>query len=84
VKLDNAHAGYNYLSQSGHGQLDQESAFFLTGYNLFMITNYTGADPEVRVTRIRVLSRRIFWHRGLTEEKPVLTRSFTFGANLGF
>jgi len=53
---------------------------FITGQNLFTITNYTGVDPEVRYTDggnvlAPGIDRRETW---------VYTRSFTLGVNLGF
>jgi iron complex outermembrane receptor protein len=53
---------------------------YLTGQNLFVITDYTGVDPEVRYTDggnvlAPGIDRRETW---------VFTRQFTFGLNLGF
>jgi iron complex outermembrane receptor protein len=55
---------------------------FLTGQNIFTITNYTGVDPEVRYqdgnppnVLAQGVDRRETW---------VYTRSFTLGINLGF
>lgn len=79
VKLDNATLGYNFdLSKNSKSGIRSIRAF-LTGYNLFLITGYTGADPEVRYTDngnilAPGIDRRETW---------VLTRSFTFGVNIG-
>lgn len=86
VKMDNATLGYTV-------DVSKKSFFkslraYITGQNLFMITKYTGVDPEVRYADpgssttapliINVLApgvdRRETW---------VLTRTFTFGINLG-
>lgn len=82
AKLDNATLGYNITSLPKTGILSGVRSFkiFLTGQNLFTITDYTGVDPEVRyVDGTNVLApgidRRETW---------VYTRSFTFGLNVGF
>jgi len=82
AKLDNASLGYNIssLPKKGMWSSVRSLRIFLTGQNLFTITNYTGVDPEVRyVDGTNVLApgidRRETW---------VYTRSFTLGLNLGF
>jgi TonB-linked SusC/RagA family outer membrane protein len=77
VKLDNATLGYTWPMA---GKKVRALRAYLTGNNLFMITNYTGVDPEVRYTDgTNVLApgvdRREVW---------VWTRSFTLGANIQF
>ena len=81
VKLDNATLGYNFnLSKGGSVK---SARIFISGLNLFTITGYTGADPEVRYSDNLTnppnilapgIDRRATW---------VLTRSFTFGVNIG-
>lgn len=80
VKLDNATLGYNFNISKKPGGVKSFRAF-ITGHNLFTITGYTGADPEVRYTDnlngnilAPGIDRRSTW---------VLTRSFTLGVNLG-
>ena len=80
VKLDNATLGYNFNISKKPGGVKSVRAF-LSGHNLFTITGYTGADPEVRyVDNLNNnplapgVDRRSTW---------VLTRSFTFGVNIG-
>jgi len=82
AKLDNASLGYNIssLPKKGMWSSVRSLRIFVTGQNLFTITNYTGVDPEVRyVDGTNVLApgidRRETW---------VYTRSFTLGVNLGF
>ncbi|MDQ6814453.1 MAG: SusC/RagA family TonB-linked outer membrane protein [Bacteroidota bacterium] len=77
VKLDNATLGYNIPVKSNS---IRNVRAFLTGRNLFTITGYTGADPEVRYSDngnilAPGIDRRGTW---------VLTRSFTLGVNVGF
>ena len=78
VKLDNATLGYNFdLPTDG---VFRSIRLFLNGQNLFVITNYTGVDPEVRYSDggnvlAPGVDRRETWVR---------SRAFTFGANIGF
>ncbi|MBC7423192.1 MAG: SusC/RagA family TonB-linked outer membrane protein [Ferruginibacter sp.] len=83
VKLDNATLGYNFQIHKKANSLRSIRAF-VSGHNLFTITGYTGADPEVRYSDNLTsppnilapgIDRRGTW---------VLTRSFTFGVNVGF
>jgi len=48
VRLQNASIGYN-VPLSGEGAL-KSLRFSLTGQNLFLITDYSGLDPEVAST----------------------------------
>lgn len=78
VKLDNATLGYTF-PVSNTGAIKSLRAY-LNGQNLFMITDYTGVDPEVRYSDgVNVLApgvdRRETW---------VWTRSFTLGVNVQF
>jgi hypothetical protein len=78
VKLDNATLGYTF-PLSGDRAVKSLRAY-LSGQNLFMITDYTGVDPEVRYADgANVLApgvdRRETW---------VWTRSFTLGVNVQF
>lgn len=80
VKLDNATLGYNFnINKSNKAGIRNVRAF-LSGRNLFTITGYTGADPEVRYNDggnilAPGIDRRATW---------VLTRSVTLGVNIGF
>ncbi|MEO6315914.1 MAG: SusC/RagA family TonB-linked outer membrane protein [Chitinophagaceae bacterium] len=82
VKLDNATLGYNFDLKKGNKNGFRSIRAFFTGRNLFTITGYTGADPEVRYSDnlngnilAPGIDRRTTW---------VLARSFTLGFNLGF
>ncbi len=81
VKLDNATLGYNFNIKRGNKNGIRTVRAFFSGHNLFTITGYTGADPEVRYSDnlngnilAPGIDRRATW---------VLTRSFTLGVNLG-
>lgn len=81
AKLDNATIGYTAtLPKSGTWSAFRSLRIYLTGQNLFTITNYTGVDPEVRYqdgTNVLApgIDRRETW---------VYTRAFTLGINVGF
>jgi iron complex outermembrane receptor protein len=82
AKLDNATLGYNLSSMPKKGVLSnfRSVRIYLTGQNLFTITNYTGIDPEVRYqdggnVLAPGIDRRETW---------VYTRIVTLGLNLGF
>ena len=82
VKLDNATLGYTFnVGKKGTMSGIKNIRAFFTGHNLFTITSYTGADPEVRYSDNLTgnilapgIDRRATW---------VLTRSFTLGFNIG-
>jgi len=82
VKLDNATMGYDFGVKKGGKYGIRSLRAFVSGHNLFTITGYTGADPEVRYSDNLTgnilapgIDRRATW---------VLARSFTLGVNLGF
>jgi iron complex outermembrane receptor protein len=78
VKLDNATLGYTFnVSKSN---VIKSLRAYVNGQNLFVITNYTGVDPEVRYDDsgnilAPGIDRRETWVR---------TRLFSFGVNLTF
>lgn len=78
VKLDNATIGYNFQLKKT-GSIKNLRAF-ITGQNLFVITDYTGVDPEVRYDDggnilAPGIDRREVWVR---------TRTFSLGVNIQF
>lgn len=78
VKLDNATLGYNFNVRNS--TMIKGLRAFINGQNLFVITDYTGVDPEVRYADFgNVLApgvdRRETWVR---------TRAVTLGVNLRF
>ncbi len=78
VKLDNATIGYNFTIAKSSSIKSIRA--YIAAQNLFVITDYTGADPEVRYadgTNVLApgIDRRETW---------VLTRTFTLGINIGF
>jgi TonB-dependent starch-binding outer membrane protein SusC len=80
VKLDNATIGYDFNLKKD-GAIKGLRAF-ITGQNLFVITDYTGVDPEVRYTYgnpPNILAPGVD-----ARDTWVRTRSFTLGVNLKF
>ena len=78
VKLDNATLGYDFQFK-GDGLIKGLRAF-VNGQNLFIITDYTGVDPEVRYS----YGGNILAPGVDARDTWVRTRSFTFGVNLKF
>lgn len=78
VKLDNATLGYDFNLKNG-GAIKGLRAF-ITGQNLFVITDYTGVDPEVRYT----YGGNILAPGVDARDTYVRTRSYTLGVNLKF
>ncbi|WP_018616324.1 SusC/RagA family TonB-linked outer membrane protein [Segetibacter koreensis] len=82
VKLDNATLGYNFpLPKTG---LVRSLRAYINGQNLFIITNYTGVDPEVRYADQSTNPPNVLAPGVDRRETWVRTRSFTFGVNVGF
>ena len=78
VKLDNATLGYDFNFKSD-GVIKGLRAF-INGQNLFVITDYTGIDPEVRYS----YGGNILAPGVDARDTWVRTRSFTLGVNLKF
>lgn len=74
IRLDNLSIGYNF-DTSRIGWLNN-ARVYITGQNLFVITNYTGLDPEVRMDGVDPgKEEREFY------PKP---RTFSLGVSLSF
>ncbi|MGZ8558360.1 MAG: SusC/RagA family TonB-linked outer membrane protein [Chitinophagaceae bacterium] len=78
VKLDNATLGYDF-NFKGNSPI-KGLRVFVNGQNLFVITDYTGIDPEVRYS----YGGNILAPGVDARDTWVRTRSFTLGANLKF
>lgn len=78
VKLDNATLGYNFKMPEGSAFKSLRA--FVNGQNLFVFTDYTGVDPEVRYS----YGDNILAPGVDPRESWVLARTFTLGVNLGF
>ena len=78
VRLSNASLAYRFsLPQGGFAKSLQVS---LTGQNLFLITGYSGIDPEVNTNK----SRDGVPSRGIDYTAYPTARTFTFGLDVGF
>ncbi len=76
-KLDNITLGYN-LPLSG-GTAFRNVRFYLSGQNVFVISDYTGVDPEVHYSYGSPLAP------GVDDRNSYFrTRTYTFGVNFGF
>ncbi|HEX6426915.1 MAG TPA: SusC/RagA family TonB-linked outer membrane protein [Niastella sp.] len=73
VRLDNATLGYNFKKVSSY---IKSLRLYVTGNNLFVITKFTGIDPEVNQGGIAPgIDNNNFYPK---------TRTFLFGANVSF
>jgi iron complex outermembrane receptor protein len=78
VKLDNATLGYNFPLRPS--SVIKGVRAFINAQNLFVITDYTGVDPEVRYTYGgNVLAPGVD-----ARDTWVRTRAVTLGVNLKF
>lgn len=76
VKLDNATLGYDFNFKGD--KTIKGLRLFVNGQNLFVITDYTGVDPEVRYS----YGGNILAPGVDNRDSWVRTRSYTFGVNL--
>lgn len=89
VKLDNMSIGYNFPMQ---GKAVNRLRFYVAGQNLFVITKYTGVDPEVRYVDTNDVNPNGFFPARPDPLAPGVerrgtyftTRTYTVGINLGF
>jgi iron complex outermembrane receptor protein len=81
VKLDNFSVGYNF--NFPESKYVESLQLYLSGQNLFYITNYSGVEPEVRYGDINDNNNPLA--PGIDRERTYFaTRSFTLGLNLRF
>lgn len=81
VKLDNFAIGYNFLFPES--KYVGKVRVYVSGQNLFTITNYSGVSPEVRYGDAYDNNNPLA--PGLDRENTYFTtRSFTFGVNVNF
>lgn len=77
IRLQNVSFGYNVPLQS---EFISSLRFFVAGQNLFVITDYSGQDPEVNVNKA-IDGVPSF---GIDYTTYPRARTFTFGANISF
>ncbi len=89
VKLDNMSIGYNFGMQ---GKAVHKFRIYVAGQNLFVITKYTGVDPEVRYVDTNDVNPNGFFPAQPDPLAPGVerrgtyftTRTYTVGVNLSF
>jgi iron complex outermembrane receptor protein len=89
VKLDNMSIGYSFPLQ---GKAVTKFRVYVAAQNLFVITDYTGVDPEVRYVDTNDIDPNGFFPDLPDPLSPGVerrgtyftTRTFTLGVNLGF
>jgi iron complex outermembrane receptor protein len=82
VRLDNATLGYNF--NFGNGRILKTARIYINGQNLFVITGYTGVDPEPRFTDPDQTGANAVLSAGIERRRDwIQTRSFTVGINFG-
>jgi iron complex outermembrane receptor protein len=92
LKLDNATLGYNFPMKPG-SQVSR-LRLYVAGNNLFVITNYTGVDPEARLIDygdtgfqpgINSQAQGNVLAAGIDRRNSYFrTRTYTFGLNITF
>ncbi|MFN8342607.1 MAG: SusC/RagA family TonB-linked outer membrane protein [Cyclobacteriaceae bacterium] len=90
LKLDNATLGYNFKVNPSSGI--SRLRLYVSGNNLFVITNYTGVDPEARLEDKASSDNGGFTSSTANPLAPGIdrrsnyfrARTFTFGVNLTF
>jgi iron complex outermembrane receptor protein len=80
IKLDNASLGYNF--SLGSDSKIESLRMYISGNNLFTITDYSGSDPEVRYSDFDGDILTPGMDRRTANYLP--TRSFTLGLNIKF
>lgn len=77
IRLSNANISYSFDVKS---KVIKSLTASISGQNLFIITNYSGLDPEVNVDhQLNGVPSRGFDYAGYPK-----ARTFTFGLNIGF
>ena len=78
LRLSNANLGYTF--DVTNMKTFKSLRVSLSGQNLFLITNYSGLDPEVNTNK----ARNSVPSRGIDYTAYPSARTFTFGLNAGF
>ena len=78
MRLSTATIGYTLPKHISSRLHMSNLRFYVSGYNLFLWTNYTGFDPEVSTRRQTPLTP------GVDYSAYPKSRSFVFGLNVNF
>ncbi|MBT1707756.1 TonB-dependent receptor [Fulvivirgaceae bacterium PWU5] len=82
LRLNNATLGYNFSPESlGIGNWIKSLRLSVTGQNLFVITDYSGYDPEANAEGRRIEDANSF---GIDYASYPKARSIVFGLNVSF
>jgi hypothetical protein len=76
LRLQNVTLGYTLPEKITRKAAISRCRFYFTGYNLFILTKYSGYDPEVRVQDGLT--------PGVDDNVYPRSRMYTFGLNLSF
>lgn len=78
LRLNTLTLGYSLPESAVHAIRAQSLRFYVTGYNVFVLTNYSGYDPEVSTMRNTNLTP------GVDYSAYPRSRQIVFGLNIGF
>lgn len=82
-KLDNATLGYSFNLKPGSSF--NKIRVYLAGQNLFVLSKYTGSDPELRLTDSEQGGANAILSPGIDRRNTYyMVRTMTFGVNVGF
>lgn len=81
LRLNNLNLGYTLPARLSKKMGMSQFRVYLTGNNLFLLTNYSGYDPEVSTSRSSAYSGLT---PGVDYSSFPRSRSYTFGVNINF
>jgi TonB-dependent starch-binding outer membrane protein SusC len=82
LKLDNATVGYTFNLKPGSSF--NKLRVYLAGQNLFVLTKYSGSDPEIRFADTEQSGAGASLSPGIDRRNTYyMVRGFTFGVNVG-
>jgi len=81
LRLNSLTLGYTFPGKTIRGLGMSNLRLYVTGYNLWLLTNYSGYDPEVSTTRN---SSYAALTPGIDYSAYPRSRSVTFGVNVTF
>ena len=83
LKLDNATLGYNFKMKPGSSF--NKLRAYVAGQNLFVLTKYSGSDPELRLADSEQGGANAILSPGIDRRNTYyMVRTVTFGVNVGF
>jgi iron complex outermembrane receptor protein len=83
LNLDNATLGYSFNLKPGSSF--NKIRAYIQGQNLFVLTKYSGSDPEARLADIEQGGANAILSPGIDRRNTYyMVRTMTFGLSLGF